>query len=88
MNTENKFWAEGELSASDAGELIKLVREKFLNLTMEALAKEIGTSEKNIGTSEKGGGLMGFNVLGKICKKYNLEAKIVVSELEPALQNN
>lgn len=90
---DQKFWAEGELNSKDTGQIIKMVREKVLELSQIELAEAIGTTERNIKIIENGGGVMGYSLLGKICKKYKLEASIIVkqpevkqSEIEPSFK--
>lgn len=79
---DQKFWAEGELNSKDTGSIIKMVRENVLKLSQIELAEAMGTTESSLKKIENGAGVWGFNLLGKICKKYNLEATISVKQIK------
>jgi len=82
MEEQNKFWAEGGLNSKDTGDIIKMVRDNVLNMSQIELAEAMDTTESSLKKIENGAGVWGFNLLGKICTKYNLEATISVKQIE------
>lgn len=61
---------ELDMTASDIGEIVTIIRVQHLRLHVEPFAKSIGVKERVILNVEEGLGQYGLNVLKKIKKKY------------------
>ena len=75
--SNEKFWAEAEIS--ELGDLIKLIREEHLDLSLEELSEKIGSKVSTIKSSESGGGAHASTVLKKTCEEFGLNLHIYVS---------
>ena len=81
----DEFWADGSMSKEDMGEIIKLVREDK-GLGQEEFAEEVECTLQILKSSENGKGAHVYGTLIKVCKKYNLETKISVYEIQGIVQ--
>lgn len=73
-----KFVA-ADYSTEDVGQIIKHVREDWLELSQDDLAKELGVKASTIDSAEKGNH-NGPSLLSKIVAKYELKSEIKITQ--------
>lgn len=70
---------ELEMSASDIGEIVEIIRIQHLKMNDEAFCHALDLSPKILAQVEDGKGAHGINVLKKINKKFpNVGVKLLV----------
>jgi DNA-binding XRE family transcriptional regulator len=74
----NEWWVEGEYKAEDLGEIIKAVREDYLELNQENCAENIGVKLSTLQQAEKGKGNHVSNVLSRLCDTYKLKTSVII----------
>jgi DNA-binding XRE family transcriptional regulator len=77
--SKDKQYVKGDMTAEDIGGIIAMTRD-WVGITQEGMANEIGVKADTLKAVEKGKTSHGYNMLRKVCDKFDLECEITVKQ--------
>lgn len=77
-NEKSEWWIEGAYTNEDLGAIIKNIREDYLKVNQEGLAREINVKLTTLQSCESGKGNHIGSVLSRICEKYELKTVLQI----------
>ena len=79
MSKPNKY-VEGDFNSEDVGAIIVEIRD-WLGINQEGLATAVGVKLATLQEVEEGRTAHGYNILSKVCAKYNLKARVKIEQV-------